>query len=141
MIVIRGGQSSEIFRSSCPVDSFPSPAAWACSCWALRRSSPTPAEKVLDAIATYPNICRQLHLPAQSGNSNVLVSAGAVEGEASCAGVSACERRMRRSEGRFALPRRCCSVWWVCFLSDARDPRSGWGGDTRVRRTSLWWNG
>ena len=30
--------------------------------------------KVLEAIATFPNICRQLHLPAQSGSTTVLVS-------------------------------------------------------------------
>lgn len=29
--------------------------------------------KVLEAIAAYPNICRQLHLPAQSGSTAVLV--------------------------------------------------------------------
>ncbi|CAN0489527.1 unnamed protein product, partial [Scytosiphon promiscuus] len=31
------------------------------------------ARQVLEAIATYPNICRQLHLPAQSGSTTVLV--------------------------------------------------------------------
>lgn len=30
--------------------------------------------QVLEAIATFPNICRQLHLPAQSGSTTVLVS-------------------------------------------------------------------
>lgn len=32
------------------------------------------AHQVLEAIATFPNICRQLHLPAQSGSTTVLVS-------------------------------------------------------------------
>lgn len=31
--------------------------------------------QVLEAIATFPNICRQLHLPAQSGSTAVLVRA------------------------------------------------------------------
>ncbi len=34
----------------------------------------TPTQQVLEAIAAFPNICRQLHLPAQSGSTAVLVS-------------------------------------------------------------------
>lgn len=43
----------------------------------VRFTSPHPKDfpdEVLEAIADFPNICRQLHLPAQSGNSDVLVS-------------------------------------------------------------------
>lgn len=42
----------------------------------VRFTSPHPKDfpdEVLEAIAAFPNICRQLHLPAQSGNSDVLV--------------------------------------------------------------------
>ena len=40
--------------------------------WPITRLS-VAARQVLEAIATYPNICRQLHLPAQSGSTAVLV--------------------------------------------------------------------
>ncbi|CAN0037982.1 unnamed protein product, partial [Ectocarpus sp. 12 AP-2014] len=42
----------------------------------VRFTSPHPKDfpdEVLEAIATFPNICRQLHLPAQSGSTAVLV--------------------------------------------------------------------
>lgn len=39
-------------------------------CWL----SASVVSQVLEAIATFPNICRQLHLPAQSGSTTVLVS-------------------------------------------------------------------
>lgn len=41
----------------------------------IRFTSPHPkdfSDNVLNVINTYPNICKSLHLPAQSGNSNVL---------------------------------------------------------------------
>lgn len=41
----------------------------------IRFTSPHPKDfpdDVLDIIKTYPNICNSLHLPAQSGNTNVL---------------------------------------------------------------------
>lgn len=41
----------------------------------IRFTSPHPKDfpdSVLEAIKTYPNICENIHLPAQSGNSNVL---------------------------------------------------------------------
>lgn len=33
-------------------------------------------DKVLEVILTYPNICKHIHLPAQSGNSEVLAAMG-----------------------------------------------------------------
>ncbi|KAB0793048.1 hypothetical protein PPYR_12668 [Photinus pyralis] len=41
----------------------------------VRFTSPHPkdfSDDVLEAIKSYPNVCKNLHLPAQSGNSNVL---------------------------------------------------------------------
>lgn len=41
----------------------------------LRFTSPHPKDfndEVLHVIAAYPNVCKQLHMPAQSGNSSVL---------------------------------------------------------------------
>ncbi|KAH9489144.1 CDK5 regulatory subunit associated protein 1 [Bulinus truncatus] len=45
----------------------------------IRFTSPHPKDfpdEVLQTILTYPNICKQIHLPAQSGNSQVLSSMG-----------------------------------------------------------------
>ncbi|GFN79346.1 tRNA-2-methylthio-n(6)-dimethylallyladenosine synthase [Plakobranchus ocellatus] len=45
----------------------------------VRFTSPHPKDfpdEVLDTIIAYPNICKQIHLPAQSGNSQVLASMG-----------------------------------------------------------------
>ena len=41
----------------------------------IRFTSPHPKDfpdPVLDAMASYPNICKQIHLPAQSGSTQVL---------------------------------------------------------------------
>ncbi|RUS82227.1 hypothetical protein EGW08_010003 [Elysia chlorotica] len=45
----------------------------------IRFTSPHPKDfpdEVLGAITAYPNICKQIHLPAQSGNSSVLEAMG-----------------------------------------------------------------
>ncbi|KAI8773087.1 CDK5RAP1 protein [Biomphalaria glabrata] len=45
----------------------------------LRFTSPHPKDfpdEVLETILNYPNICKQIHLPAQSGNSQVLSAMG-----------------------------------------------------------------
>ncbi|BFZ24748.1 hypothetical protein BsWGS_27786 [Bradybaena similaris] len=45
----------------------------------VRFTSPHPKDfpdQVLEVILTYPNICKHIHLPAQSGNSDVLAAMG-----------------------------------------------------------------
>ncbi|KAK0047415.1 CDK5RAP1-like protein [Biomphalaria pfeifferi] len=45
----------------------------------IRFTSPHPKDfpdEVLETILSYPNICKQIHLPAQSGNSQVLSAMG-----------------------------------------------------------------
>ncbi|CAL1548924.1 unnamed protein product, partial [Lymnaea stagnalis] len=45
----------------------------------IRFTSPHPKDfpdEVLQTMLNYPNICKQIHLPAQSGNSDVLASMG-----------------------------------------------------------------